>query len=136
MVKHCMEALEKDQNMKYAHSFIKATDIERSPNDLLHTISTMMGKKIGIKKVQQMEKWLTSRLKQGPIFLVIDEIDFLLEKVPSNDSIIAIVLGWASDPNNRLVVVGMSNSVGGDGAKTLHEHFTVREIQFPLCGIF
>jgi len=128
MVKYCIEVLETDDlNTDFKHAFVKATDIVTSPSDLIHTISVIIGKKTTIKKIEQVEKRLTSGFKNGPIFLFIDELDFLLQKVPSNDSVVANVLRWACDPNNRLVVVGISNSVGGNGAKVLHENFKVFE---------
>jgi Cdc6-like AAA superfamily ATPase len=122
MVKNCAESFDSD-NVDY--SFIKATDIQSSPKDIFVTIANMVGKKCSSKDVDQVEKLLSYRKKGRPLFLIIDEVDFLLSSNSTTKSEIARVLQWGSDPNNRLAVIGISNSVGDDNAKYLHHNFSV-----------
>jgi Cdc6-like AAA superfamily ATPase len=85
----------------------------------------MVGKKCSSKDVDQLEKLLSYGKKGRPLFLIIDEVDFLLSSNSTTKSEIARVLQWGSDPNNRLAVIGISNSVGDDNAKYLHHNFSV-----------
>jgi len=120
MVKHCAESY---ASKDIDYSFIKATDIQSSPKSIFTIIATMVGKKCS-KNINQLEKSLCGKHSR-PLFLIIDEIDFLWSSNTTTESEISRVLHWASDPNNRLAVIGISNSVGDDNAKSLHRNFRV-----------
>lgn len=115
-MKYCTESLESD----LTHVFMKATDIQSSPKEVFKIIAKMVGKKCSSKNIEQLEKVLSSGTNSAPLLLIIDEIDFLLSGNNDIKSDVSTVLRWASDPKNRLAVIGISNSVGDDCAKSLH----------------
>ena len=99
---------------------MKATDIQSSPKEVFKIIAKKIGKKCSTKNVEQIQKVLSSGTNSSPLLLIIDEIDFLLSGNKDAKSDLSTVLRWASDPKNRLAVIGISNSVGDDSAKSLH----------------
>jgi len=113
-VKHCTESLDS----AIIH-FFKAPEIQSSPKEVFKIIAKMVGRKCSTNIVQ-LEKVLSSGTKSAPLFLIIDEIDFLFSGNKDTKSELSTVLRWASDPKNRLAVIGISNSVGDDCAKSLH----------------
>lgn len=115
-MQHCAKSLEPD----LTHVFMKATAIQSSPKEVFKIIAKMVGKKCSTKNVEQIEKVLSSGMNSAPLLLIIDEIDFLLSGNKDAKSDLSTVLRWASDPKNRLAVIGISNSVGDDSAKSLH----------------
>ena len=111
MVRHCVNQFP-EANIK----FVKATDFTASSESLYSEISSMISKKRYSGDVDHLEKEL-GKMKKGHAFLVIDEIDFLWSKSNNNDSVFSTVLGWASNPEMRLAVIGVSNSIGDNAAK-------------------
>ena len=114
MVRHCVNQFP-EANIK----FVKATDFTASSESLYSEISSMISKKRYSGDVEHLEKEL-GKMKKGHVFLVIDEIDFLWSKSNNNDSVFSTVLGWASNPEMRLAVIGVSNSIGDNAAKAVH----------------
>jgi len=135
MVKHCTKvaaglAEEQPESNRMVHSFVKATDIS-SPEKLFEEIAKMLGKKVSSDK-SILEKALSVGKQKGPIVLVLDEFDFLWKPKTKNsqkgESILDTVLRWAADPQIRLAVIGISNSVGDESAKSIHSSTQVSRI--------
>ena len=61
--------------------------------------------------------------KSKPLIFVLDEIDMLISgttQSKDNKSILNTIFQWASDPSYRLILIGISNSVGNKDAKKFH----------------
>ncbi len=128
MVKHCVNIVEGKENIKnksrrMKHCFIKSSDVISAPEMLFDAISRALGQKPNKRSKEDLETSLTSRKNKGPIILIVDEIDFLWKPKTKNlnsESVLDTIFDWASDVENRLVVIGISNSVGDESAKSIH----------------
>lgn len=110
------------KSTRMVHSFVKSTDISYAPEKLFKSIASAIGKKCH-KNKEALETALKSRKNKGPVVLVIDEIDFLCKpktNKQNEESVLHTIFRWAADFDNRLVVIGISNSVGDDIAKSIH----------------
>lgn len=141
MVKHCTNLAKKTQRaqFKMVSSFVNSTDIRSTPEKLLEHISKMIGKNALKNDRQKLESALTTGKSKGPVVLIIDEIDFLCCSQASNkkeESVLDTIFRWTSDVENRLVVIGITNSVGDDIARSLHDKVEVCYKQFTLLSSF
>ncbi len=134
MVKHCVnivadKAKSQKKSTRMVHSFVKSTDIISAPETLFDTIASILSQKIVNKSTEGLEKALTSGKNKGPVVLIIDEIDFLWKpkkNKQNKESVLDTIFRWAADFENRLVVIGISNSVGDESAKSIHRGVKVR----------
>jgi len=62
------------------------------------------------------------RTKDPILILALDEINFLLKDSTTKDErlLLNTIFTWASNPSYRLILIGISNSVGNACAKQLH----------------
>jgi Cdc6-like AAA superfamily ATPase len=127
-VKHCVNNFATGK--KGCHElFINAASVSAAPEAILDEISKIIGKKSSDpSNPDSMMKLLLKNSKQRKmhIVLVLDEVDFLLKglgnkKKKFDESILGIVLGWASNPAYSFTLIGISNSVGSSDARTLHK---------------
>lgn len=112
--------------------FLNAASVS-APEAILDEIAKITGKKNSDpSNPDSIMKLLLKNSKQKKIHvvLVLDEVDFLLKglgnkKKKFDESVLGILLGWASNPSCRFSLIGISNSVGSSDARTLHKYAKV-----------
>jgi len=129
MVRHCIHLISRSlintQWSKSVSLVLNASTIQ-TPENLLSEIAESLGLKRSSKAttVGNALAFKNSGGVQGsPLILALDEIDFLIknERMVETDSILSTIFRWASDSSYRMILIGISNSVGNECAKRLHK---------------
>lgn len=106
--------------------FINAAHIS-SPQQILHKIAgSVDNKPLDIKKVELSLLQTKKNRKHPPVILILDEIDLLLvgknnriQTAKGEEPFLKTLFRWASDPQSKFILIGISNSVGNRNAKRL-----------------
>ena len=135
MVAHCINLVteffeRKGSKVSPNCKFINAAHIQSS-NFVLAEIADSIGQKsTDTKKIEQSLKFRSEKSKRLPLVLVLDEIDLLLsgkiKDKKGEESFLKTLFRWAAEPQNGLILIGISNSVGSKDAKRLHQIGKVR----------
>jgi len=108
-----------------------------SPNFLLSRIAETLGKDQSSPS-DVVEKVLSRKTLKPPLILVLDEIDFLLQGKDysaADKSLLNTILNWASKPSYKLILIGISNSVGNTLAKRIQNVVKVRTTETTTSNL-
>jgi len=127
-VKHVAEVWDASDNgsSTLQCEFINAAHIS-SPQQILHKIAgSVDNKPLDIKKVELSLLQTKKNRKHPPVILILDEIDLLLvgknnriQTAKGEEPFLKTLFRWASDPQSKFILIGISNSVGNRNAKRL-----------------
>lgn len=112
--------------------FLSAADLPADAiiSEIANKLGVGKGKSVDRDKVEKALKASSGKNAGGYLFLVLDEVDFLLKNCGNNkkinkESALSCVLEWAVNPSCRLAIIGISNSVGNTEARLLKRSFKV-----------
>ena len=135
-MRHCVQNIFSKRDF-CRELFLNASSLP-SPESILEEITKAIGTDV-TNDQNAIEKALksTKKRKKIKIILVIDEIDFLLKdlvgkKKMKENSAFSSILSWASDPACRMALIGISNSVGDNNARLLHNCAKVSNLRMHL----
>ncbi len=132
MVQYCLDYVSASNSLLY--SIVNGAG-SCSQEGLFKEIAkhTSKAKKLDVTKLEKALSSTSGKNKGKPIVLVIDEINFLWKglltkkkNAQKNETPLETIFRWASDPKYRFGLIGISNSVGDDDAKSLHKLAKVR----------
>jgi len=125
LVNHCIKLISESSEHKSVSLILNAATLQ-SPKNLLSEIAEKLGKKrsSGSDVISQALQLKPHRKTADPTLIIaLDEIDFLLQgmgKGTEEIPLLSTILQWASQPSHRFILIGISNSVGNESAKRLH----------------
>lgn len=135
MVQHCLESpIEMDSSEDGTspalnYSIVNGATV--SDKGLMDEVAKLLSRNPSKKAVLEKALSPTPSGKQrgDPVVLVIDEINFCWKSLASSkkkgqesaESALETIFRWASDPTFRLILIGISNSIGDNDAKAFHK---------------
>jgi len=125
LVNHCIKLISESSEHKSVSLILNAATLQ-SPNNLLSEIAEKLGKKRSSASEtigQALQLKPNRKTTDSTLIVALDEIDFLLQgiqRTKDESSLLNTILQWASQPSYRLILIGISNSVGDECAKRLH----------------
>lgn len=128
---HCIKLISESSEHKSVSLILNAATLQ-SPNNLLSEIAEKLGKKRSSASEtigQALQLKPNRKTTDSTLIVALDEIDFLLQgiqRTKDESSLLNTILQWASQPSYRLILIGISNSVGDECAKRLHNLVKVR----------
>jgi len=131
IINHCVKIISEnyekdDKKLAPVSKYINSSHVQCPTTDILTEVAKCIGKKYSsIERLGQSLTFNTTKAGKGPIVLILDEVDLLLKNTNNFEgqgkSFLEILFGWSSDPRFRLILIGISNSVGNNDAARLHK---------------